>query len=140
MDHHREINEQPEGRTLSKRTIWYAFARNTWKIITWIPPRCRWSSDKPPKFHMSLNILFAFASAFAVGNLYYSHPILNVLAHDFGISYEDAARIPTLMQAGYAVGLFFLCPLGDLLRRRAFVLCLILLTASLWYVESMCHL
>jgi predicted MFS family arabinose efflux permease len=81
---------------------------------------------------MALNVLFAFAGAFTVANLYYNHPILNILAKDFGVPYEEVSQIPTLMQAGYAVGLFFLCPLGDLLRRRPFVLCLVLFTATLW--------
>lgn len=80
---------------------------------------------------MPLNILFAFAGAFTVANLYYNHPILNILAHDFGVPYEKVAQIPTLAQAGYAVGLFFLCPLGDLLKRRPFVLSLVLFTATM---------
>jgi predicted MFS family arabinose efflux permease len=83
---------------------------------------------------MALNVLFAFAGAFTVANLYYNHPILNILADDFGVPYVEAAQIPTLMQAGYAVGLFFLCPLGDLLRRRPFVLSLVFFTSSLWYI------
>jgi hypothetical protein len=48
-------------------------------------------------------------------NLYYNHPILNILADDFNVPYVKAAQIPPLMQAEYAVGLFLLCPLGDLL-------------------------
>lgn len=80
---------------------------------------------------MWLNVLFGIAGAFTVANLYYSHPILNILADDFGVSYESVSQIPTLAQAGYAVGLLFLCPLGDLLKRRPFVLYLVFLSAAL---------
>ena len=81
---------------------------------------------------MALNVLFAFAAGFTVANLYYNHPILNILASDFRVDYETASQIPTLMQSGYAVGLFFLCPLGDMVKRRSFVLSLIFLSSSLW--------
>lgn len=63
--------------------------------------------------------------------LYLNHPILNILAEDFNVTYERASNIPTVMQAGYASGLLFLCPLGDLFRRRHFVLLLIFITANL---------
>ena len=99
--------------------------------LLWIPPNCRWQPDNPPKFSMPLNILFAFAGAFTVANLYYNHPILNVLAHDFNVPYDKVSLIPTVAQVGYALGLFFLCPLGDLLKRRPFVLSLVLFTATL---------
>ena len=79
-----------------------------------------------------MNILFAFAGAFTVANLYYNHPILNILAHDFEVPYETASRVPTLMQAGYATGLLFLCPLGDVFKRRQFALIMVLFTATLW--------
>lgn len=84
---------------------------------------------------MSLNILFAFAAGFTVANLYYNHPILNILAKDFGVEYEKVAQIPTVMQGGYAAGLIFLCPLGDLVPRRGFVVGLVGGTGMLWYVK-----
>ena len=74
----------------------------------------------------------AFAGCFTVANLYYTHPILNLLADDFNVTDEEASYIPTLAQAGYAAGLLFLCPLGDLLKRRPFVLWLVWFTATLW--------
>ena len=101
-------------------------------VLNWMPPWCRWDLDSPPVFSVPMNILFAFAGTFTVANLYYNHPILNVLAHDFHVPYETASRVPTLMQAGYATGLLFLCPLGDVFKRRQFVLIMVLFTATLW--------
>lgn len=81
---------------------------------------------------MPMNVLFGFAGAFTVANLYYTHPILNILADDFHVSYETISHVPTLMQGGYATGLLFLCPLGDTFQRRPFVLCMVLFTATMW--------
>ena len=102
------------------------------QFLTYTPTWCRWNPDKPPTFSVWHNVLFAFAGAFTVGNLYYNHPILNILAHDFDVPYVTVSRIPTLMQAGYATGLLFVCPLGDLLKRRPLTLGLVLFTATLW--------
>ncbi|TAQ87906.1 hypothetical protein B7494_g3773 [Chlorociboria aeruginascens] len=109
-----------------------ACARWFWNVVTWTPPICRWDPESPPKFSLGLNMLFAFAGTFTVANLYYNHPILNVLAVDFDVTYERISLIPTVMQAGYAAGLLFLCPLGDIFRRRAFVLSLVFFTATIW--------
>lgn len=102
-------------------------------IITYTPRRCRYDPAKPPKFSLSLNLLFGFAGTFTVANLYYNHPILNILAEDFNVTNERASLVPTVAQAGYAGGLLFLCPLGDVFRRRNFVLLLVLFTATVWY-------
>lgn len=115
----------------TQRSGQQAFWHRAYAIFTWTPPRCRWDPKQPPVFSMWLNVLFGFAGAFTVANLYYSHPILNILAEDFGVEYVKVSEIPTLAQAGYAVGLLLLCPLGDLLRRRPFVLYLVFLTATL---------
>ncbi|RAR07437.1 major facilitator family transporter [Stemphylium lycopersici] len=119
-------HEEEQGEQL----LW----RKIWKVLTWTPPNCRWDPEKPPQFSMSMNVLFAFAAGFTVANLYYNHPILNLFASDFGVRYEQVAQIPTVMQAGYAAGLLFLCPLGDLLPRRPFVCGLVLFTATLWII------
>ncbi|KAL9584924.1 MAG: hypothetical protein Q9212_001826 [Teloschistes hypoglaucus] len=108
----------------------------TWQkalsFILYTPKRCRYDAANPPRFSLPLNLLFGFAGAFTVANLYYSHPILHLLAGEFGISNERASLIPTFAQAGYASGLLFLCPLGDVFPRRLYVLSLVFFTATVW--------
>lgn len=117
-----------DGDSKPKRTLW----QKVYACLTYVPPRCRYDPDKPFQFSMGLNLLFAFAGCFTVANLYYNHPILNLLADDFHVTDEESSYIPTLAQAGYAGGLLFLCPLGDLLKRRPFTLWLVWFTATLW--------
>ncbi|OCT46957.1 hypothetical protein CLCR_02645 [Cladophialophora carrionii] len=119
-----------DGTSKSQRTI----VQTIYGCLAYVPPRCRYDPEKPFEFSMGLNLLFAFAGCFTVANLYYTHPILNLLADDFHVTDEQSSYIPTLAQAGYAGGLLFLCPLGDLLKRRPFVLWLVWFTATLWYI------
>jgi hypothetical protein len=91
-----------------------------------------YSPASPSPLVVIVDYSLAFAGCITVANLYYNHPILNLLANDFGISYEEASYVPTLAQAGYAAGLLLLCPLGDLLRRRGFVILLVWATGTLW--------
>ncbi|KAI1617193.1 major facilitator superfamily domain-containing protein [Exophiala viscosa] len=119
---------QRHGEPKPKGSLW----QKAYGYFTYTPKRCRYDPDKPFQFSMSLNLLFAFAGCFTVANLYYTHPILNLLAEDFHVTNEQSSYIPTLAQAGYAGGLLFLCPVGDLIKRRPFVLWLVWFTATLW--------
>lgn len=101
-------------------------------MVYWAPAWCRWNSSNPPPFTLWLNILFAFAGGFTSANLYYSHPILNVLARDFHTTQAGVSTIPTLAQAGDATGLLLVLPLADFFPRRKFTLTLITLSASFW--------
>lgn len=102
---------------------------NLWIIP--IPVNKRYHPDREFKFGLGLNLLFGFAATFTVANLYYNQPILSILAEDWNVEYDDIARVPTLLQCGYAVGILLLAPLGDMVRRRGLVLLLIALTATL---------
>ncbi|KAF2105029.1 MFS general substrate transporter [Rhizodiscina lignyota] len=101
-------------------------------IIFFVPPWCRWDAANPPKFRTWHNVLFALAGGCTVANLYYNHPILNVLAQDFHTSQAGVSKIPTLMQAGYATGLVLILPLGDMMPIRPITLGCIGFTAILW--------
>nr|WP_092405139.1 MFS transporter [Pseudomonas sp. NFACC02] len=66
----------------------------------------------------SLAMLFAFCCGAIVANIYYAQPIIGLIAPDIGLSSTLASFIVSLTQIGYAIGLFFLVPLGDLLENR----------------------
>jgi predicted MFS family arabinose efflux permease len=77
-------------------------------------------------------MVFAMAAAtgLAVANLYYAQPLLDTLARAFTVSAGTAGLIVTLTQLGYAVGLAFVVPLGDLLERRRLIIIVTLATAA----------
>ncbi|RZT43002.1 MFS transporter [Cupriavidus agavae] len=62
--------------------------------------------------------LFALCAGVLVANLYYAQPIIELIAPEIGMSIERASVIVSLTQIGYAIGLFFLVPLADLLENR----------------------
>ncbi|WP_440813260.1 MFS transporter [Pseudomonas syringae] len=66
--------------------------------------------------------LFAFCCGAIVANIYYAQPIIELIAPDIGLSSTAASLIVSLTQIGYALGLFFLVPLGDLLENRRLML------------------
>lgn len=96
------------------------------------PSWCRWNSDKPPKFTIWHNLLYALAGGVFSANLYYSHPILEVMAHDFKTDQSGVANIPTMALAGDATGLLLLLPLADFFPRRVFTMILLTLTFAFW--------
>ncbi|KAH9890199.1 major facilitator superfamily domain-containing protein [Xylariomycetidae sp. FL2044] len=107
--------------------------------IIWTPSRLKWDPDTNHDLSWGMNILFGVSCAFSVANLYYIHPILNILADDFNVSYERSSLIATLLQSGYAAGLLLIIPMGDLLPRRPMILSLIFVTAMIWLGCTLTH-
>ncbi|CAO3438467.1 MFS transporter [Azospirillum endophyticum] len=74
-------------------------------------------------------LIFAVAAGLAVANVYYAQPLLDAMAGDFGIPSAAVGLVVALTQAGYALGLVFIVPLGDRLDRRRLVVVQTLLSA-----------
>jgi predicted MFS family arabinose efflux permease len=69
------------------------------------------------------SVLFmSAATGLIVANLYYCQPLIILIAKDFGVGEAAAGSITYLTQGGYAVGLFFMVPLGDKIERRKQIL------------------
>lgn len=69
------------------------------------------------------NVLFmAACTGLIVANLYYCQPLIVLIANEFKIPEASAGTITYLTQAGYAIGLFFMVPLGDKLERKKQIL------------------
>lgn len=64
----------------------------------------------------------AIVAGISVANLYYNQPLLNMIRHDLGVSEFKTNLIAMVTQIGYAIGLFFIVPLGDLYQRRKIIL------------------
>lgn len=69
----------------------------------------------------SVALLFSVASGLAVANVYYSQPLLDVIAQDFGMSHATVGIVGTVTQIGYGAGLLLVVPLGDLVNRRRLI-------------------
>ncbi|WP_239495067.1 MFS transporter [Pedobacter yulinensis] len=67
-------------------------------------------------------LLMAFCTGLIVANIYYCQPLVILIAKEFNIPEHIAGRITYLTQAGYALGLFLLVPLGDMFERKRQIL------------------
>lgn len=86
--------------------------------------------SREPRSLRLVMLVLAFACGASVANLYYAQPLLTPIGHSFGVSTGTAALIVTLTQVGYAIGLAFLLPLGDLRENRALASRTLLLTGA----------
>lgn len=64
----------------------------------------------------------AACTGLIVANLYYCQPLIVLIANEFKIPEASAGTITYLTQAGYAIGLFFMVPLGDKIERKKQIL------------------
>lgn len=79
-------------------------------------------SIERPRAGQGLFLAMAIGCGIAVANLYYNQPLLALMAADLGVSPASIGLVPTATQIGYALGLLFLVPLGDMFDRRRLIL------------------
>jgi predicted MFS family arabinose efflux permease len=77
------------------------------------------------------------AAGLSVANVYYAQPLLDVMARDLGIASAVIGLVVTLTQVGYALGLIFIVPLGDLVDRRRLIVSQTLLSVAALAVVAM---
>ncbi|WP_313296657.1 MFS transporter [Pseudomonas sp.] len=73
--------------------------------------------------------IFAVTCALAVANVYFAQPLLQSMADSLSVPSATIGVIVTATQAGYALGLVFIVPLGDLLNRNRLIIGQMLLCA-----------
>lgn len=87
----------------------------------------------------TLLLVFAVTCGMSVANIYYAQPLLDSMAASFAISPATIGVVVTLTQAGYAFGLLFLVPLGDLVDRRKLIVGLTSLSITALIVVGTAH-
>lgn len=66
--------------------------------------------------------ILALGAAACIATVHFTQPFLPVLAEVFHVSKSQVSWIPTITLLGYASGIFFLIPLGDIISIRKLIL------------------
>ena len=85
---------------------------------------CRMKTELKENGGLPAHILWTLAivAGVSVANLYYNQPLLNVIRHELGVSEFKTNLIAMITQVGYAIGLLFIVPLGNLYQRKKIIL------------------
>ncbi|WP_412779091.1 MFS transporter [Pseudomonas syringae pv. coryli] len=73
--------------------------------------------------------LFATTCALSVANVYFAQPLLDSMSASLSVGTGVIGIVVTATQIGYALGLLFVVPLGDMLNRRTLILTQMLISA-----------
>ncbi|GEO07840.1 MFS transporter [Segetibacter aerophilus] len=81
--------------------------------------------------------VMTIATGLVVANIYYNQPLLADISKDFNVSEAEGGILAMLTQVGYAAGMLFCVPLGDMLKRKqlimaVFVIDIIALLLAAW--------
>jgi len=82
-----------------------------------------------PALTPALILLFSITCGLAVASVYFAQPLLDAMAESLGVASGLIGIVVTATQAGYALGLLLIVPLGDRVNRKRLVLVQALLSA-----------
>jgi predicted MFS family arabinose efflux permease len=85
-------------------------------------PRASISAPAPHPTPRAPLPFLGLACAVGVSTIYYNQPLLLEMAHSYGTTAGHAGFVAVATQVGYAFGLLFFVPLGDVLERRALMM------------------
>ncbi len=66
--------------------------------------------------------VMTITTGLVVANIYYNQPLLTDIADTFHVSNSKAGQVSMFTQIGYAAGLLFIVPLGDMFKRKKLML------------------
>jgi len=69
----------------------------------------------------SILMMMAIIAGLTVANCYYNQPLLELIRHNLGVTEQRANLITVITQIGYALGLCFIIPMGDLYSRKRII-------------------
>ena len=75
-----------------------------------------------PSLTRWITLLLATTSAMAVATVYFAQPLLESMAAELGVAQQQIGWVVGATQAGYALGLLLIVPLGDLVDRKRLLL------------------
>ena len=93
--------------------------------------------DRPePTLTKKSILIFATTCGFAVASAYYLQPLFPLVGKDLHAPATQVSWVSTVLQLGYATGLFLIVPLGDYFDRRKLIpVLMVLLTFGLFGVS-----
>src|SRR6185437_5826046 len=78
--------------------------------------------EQHPASSQRLIPLLGLATGITVSALYFNQPLLIDMARSLHVTEAQMSHVAVAAQAGYAIGLLFFVPLGDVLERRSLIL------------------
>jgi predicted MFS family arabinose efflux permease len=80
------------------------------------------NTKKPPHLTRLHLWVMTIATGAVVANIYYNQPLLADISKDLKVSEGQGGLLAMLTQSGYAAGMLFTVPLGDMLERKKVIM------------------